>query len=53
MRSLLWKQNVENTALADPEIIAAKNTHAKSQRIAVKVSKNKHDVNSKSEKIAV
>jgi hypothetical protein len=50
---LLWKQNVRNTALANPEIIATKNTHAKSKRIAVKVSKNKHDVNSKSKKIAV
>ena len=57
MRSLLWKQNAGNTALADPEIIATKNTHAKYQRIAVKLSKNKHDVkvdvNSKSKKIAI
>jgi hypothetical protein len=54
---LLWKQNAGNTALADPEIIATKNTHAKSQKIAVEVSKNKHDVkvvmNSKSKKIAI
>jgi hypothetical protein len=48
---LLWKQNAERTAITDPEIIATKNMHAKSQRIAVNVSKNKHDVNSKSKKI--
>ena len=49
MEAERWKHN--------PEIIATKNTHAKSQRIAVKVSKNKHDVkvamNSKSKKIAI
>jgi hypothetical protein len=54
---LLWKQNAEHTTLADPGIIATKNTHAKSQRIAVIVSKNKHDVkvvvNSKSKKIDI
>ena len=52
---MLWEQNAGNTALANPEIIATKNTHAKSQKIVVKVSKNKHDVkvgvNSKSKKI--
>ena len=48
---MLWKQNAEHTAITDPEIIATKNMHAKSQRIAVNVSKNKHDVNSKSKKI--
>jgi hypothetical protein len=40
----LWKQNAEHTGITDPEIIATKNMHAKSQRIAVNVSKNKHDV---------
>ena len=45
-----------NTAPAVPEIIVTKTKHAKSQRIAVTESKNKHDVeiivNSKSKRIA-
>jgi hypothetical protein len=57
LRSLLWKQNAVNTALADPEIIATKNMHAKSQKIDVNLSKNENDVkvvvNSKSKKIAI
>jgi hypothetical protein len=46
-----------NTAPADPEIIAIKTKHAKSKRIAVTESKNKHDVDivvySKFKRIAI
>jgi hypothetical protein len=42
LRSLPWKQNAYHIAPADPEIIATRTTRAKSQRIAVKVSKNTH-----------
>jgi hypothetical protein len=40
---LSWKQNA-NHRPADPEIIATKYTYAKSQKIVVRVPKNKHDV---------
>jgi hypothetical protein len=47
---LLWKLN---TGPAVPKIIATRTKHAKSQRIAVTESKNKHDVdvNNKSKRI--
>jgi hypothetical protein len=50
------RQKLKTTTLKT-NIIAIKNTHAESKKIAVKVSKNEHDekfvVNSKSKKIAV
>jgi hypothetical protein len=52
---LLWKQNAKHHP-AVPEIIATKTRRAKSKRIDVTKSKNKHDVdtilNSKSKRIA-
>ena len=50
------KQKLKTTTLKT-NIITTKNMHAESKKIAVKVSKNKHDekfvVNSKSKQIAV
>ena len=52
---LSWKQDA-NHRPANPKIIATKYTYAKSQKIAIRVPKNKHDVTivlySKSNRIA-
>jgi hypothetical protein len=56
-RSQTWRSRKLKTTTLKTNIITTKNTHAESKRIAVKVSRNKHNekfvVNSKSKKIAV